>query len=413
MLRVEFPQLHPLQETIADSPARFRVVSAGRRWGKSLMAGDLAVGAALGGGKVWWVGPTYPLTTAAWRDLKATARQIPGTEISESTRTLIFPTGGLLEVKSADNPDSLRGVGLDFLVIDEAAFVAEEAWTEALRPTLADRQGRALIISTPKGRNWFWRAFQLGQDASQDEWRSWQAPTSSSPYIASTELAAAKAGLPERVWRQEFLADFLEDGGSVFRGVRTAASARVLTHAEPGRRYVMGVDWGKTEDFTVITVIDDETGEVVRVDRFNQIDYTVQRGRVVSAFEAFHPATVVVERNSIGEPLIEELVRSGLPVQPFTTSNASKSLIIDALALAFERGDVRIPDDPSLLAELEAFEMERLPGGSFRYAAPSGMHDDMVMSLAFAWHAHAGSGIPFGGFLKMIESDLRAREVAA
>ena len=377
------------------------------------MAGDLAIAASLSGGKAWWVGPTYPLTTAAWRDLKATARQIPGCDISESLRSITFPTGGLLEVKSADNPDSMRGVGLDFLVIDEAAFVAEEAWTEALRPTLADRQGRALIISTPKGRNWFWRAYQLGQDASQSEWKSWQAPTSSSPYIAPTELAAAKAGLPERVWRQEFMAEFLEDGGSVFRGVRPAATARTLTHAEPGRRYVMGVDWGKTDDFTVITVIDDESGEVVRVDRFNQIDYTVQRGRVVSMYEAFHPATVVVERNSIGEPLIEELVRSGLPVQPFTTTNASKSLVIDALALAFERGDITIPNDPVLLAELEAFEMERLPGGSFRFAAPAGLHDDTVMSLAFAWHAHDGTGVPHSGFLRLIETSLRAREVAA
>lgn len=410
---MEFPALHQLQMEIADHPARFRVVSAGRRWGKTLMACDLALQTGLEGKRAWWVAPTYPVAQVAWRELRYASRQIPGVDISESERRISYPTGGWVQVRSADNPDSLRGDGLDLVVIDEAAFVSEEAWSEALRPALADRRGKALIISTPKGRNWFWRAYQMGQDPSQGEWRSWQAPTSSNPHIARQELLDAKAGLPERVWRQEFMAEFLEDGGSVFRGVRPAATARTLTHAEPGRRYVMGVDWGKTDDFTVITVIDDESGEVVRVDRFNQIDYTVQRGRVVSMYEAFHPATVVVERNSIGEPLIEELVRSGLPVQPFTTTNASKSLVIDALALAFERGDIKIPADPVLLAELEAFEMERLPGGSFRFAAPAGLHDDTVMSLAFAWHAHDGTGVPHSGFLRLIDTALRSREVAA
>lgn len=377
------------------------------------MACDLALQTGLEGKRAWWVAPTYPVAQVAWRELRYASRQIPGVDISESERRITYPTGGWVQVRSADNPDSLRGDGLDLVVIDEAAFVAEEAWSEALRPALADRRGKALIISTPKGRNWFWRAYQLGQDASQCEWRSWQAPTSSNPYIAPQELLDAKAGVPERVWRQEFLAEFLEDGGSVFRGVRAAATARVLTHAEPGRRYVLGVDWGKVEDFTVITVLDDESGEVVRVDRFNQIDYTIQKARVVAAFEAFRPVCVVVEKNSIGEPLIEDLQRSGLPVTAFTTTNASKSLVIDALALAFERGEVKVPNDPVLIAELEAFEMERLPGGSFRFAAPPGMHDDTVMSLAFAWHGSRGAVTDHAGFLKLIRRDLDARKVAA
>lgn len=377
------------------------------------MACDLAMQAGLESKRAWWVAPTYQVAQVAWRELRFASRQIPGVEIAETDRRITYPTGGWVQVRSADNPDSLRGDGLDLVVIDEAAFVSEEAWSEALRPALADRRGKALIISTPKGRNWFWRAYQMGQDASQSEWRSWQAPTSSNPYIARQELLDAKAGVPERVWRQEFLADFLEDGGSVFRGVRSAATARTLTHAELGCRYVLGVDWGKLEDFTVITVLDDESGEVVRVDRFNQIDYTIQKQRVVAAFEAFRPVSVVVEKNSIGEPLIEDLQRAGLPITAFTTTNASKSLVIDALALAFERGEVKIPNDPVLLAELEAFEMERLPGGSFRFAAPTGLHDDMVMSLAFAWHGSRGAVAHHAGFLKLIRRDLGARQEMA
>lgn len=377
------------------------------------MACDLALQTGLEGKRAWWVAPTYPVAQVAWRELRYASRQIPGVDISESERRISYPTGGWVQVRSADNPDSLRGDGLDLVVIDEAAFVSEEAWSEALRPALADRRGKALIISTPKGRNWFWRAYQMGQDPSRGEWRSWQAPTSSNPHIARQELLDAKAGVPERVWRQEFLAEFLEDGGAVFRGVRAAATARVLTHAEPGRRYVLGVDWGKLEDFTVITVLDDESGEVVRVDRFNQIDYTVQKARVVAAAEKFNPTCVIVEKNSIGEPLIEDLRRAGLKITAFTTTSASKSLVIDALSLAFERGEVRIPNDPVLIAELEAFEMERLPGGSFRFAAPAGLHDDCVMSLAFAWHGSRGPVNGSVGFLRYITQQNAARRAAA
>ena len=419
---------HPGQRRVRQEARRFNVLSAGRRWRKTTLVMPIAVEVMLGGGTVVWGAPTYDQVATAHEEMRRAGRGVARFRTSPSMDAEI-PGAGRCLFRSLDNPDNARSKTADLVVVDEAGDVVETAWTEVLFPMIMDTRGGAWLMGTPKGRNWFWREHTTASDPANVEWSAWQIPTLGcriedgsliraphpyeNPDIPFEEVRSLFGRMPERAFRQEILAEFIEDGGSVFRGVRTAASARVLTHAEPGRRYVMGVDWGKTEDFTVITVIDDETGEVVRVDRFNQIDYTVQRGRVVSAFEAFHPATVVVERNSIGEPLIEELVRSGLPVQPFTTSNASKSLIIDALALAFERGDVRIPDDPSLLAELEAFEMERLPGGSFRYAAPSGMHDDMVMSLAFAWHAHAGSGIPFGGFLKMIESDLRAREVAA
>ncbi len=356
------------------------------------MASALAIEVASKGGRAWWVAPSYPIASVGWREVRSLAIQIPGTQISESDKRATLLGGGWIQVRSADNPDSLRGEGLDFVVIDEAAFVAEEAWSEALRPALADRQGRALFISTPKGRNWFWRAYERGRDGQDASWRSWTAPTSANPFIAPQELLDAKAGLPERVFRQEFLAEFLEDGGSVFRAIRAAVSATKLDAGEPGRRYIGGLDLAKSKDFSVLTILDDEAGAVVFVDRFNSIDYTIQKQRIVAACGRFRLERLVVERNSIGEPIIEDLQRSGLPVHPFTTTNATKSQAIDALALAFERGDIRIPNHPILIAELESFEMSRLPGGTFRYSAPSGMHDDCVMSLAFAWHAHT-SGI--------------------
>jgi phage FluMu gp28-like protein len=321
-------------------------------------------------------------------------RQLPGIVVREADREVGFPTGGTVRVRSADAPDSLRGESLDLGVLDEAAFVPEAVWTEALRPALADRRGRALFLSTPRGRNWFWRAFQRGLDSADPDWRSFSSPTSGNPFIPEGEVEAARSTMPERVFRQEFLAEFSDEAGGVFRGVRECATAERLERARPGRNYVFGVDWGKSNDFTVLVVLDRVSCDMVEFQRFNQIDYALQRGRLMALAERFKPSRIVAEANSIGTPIIEQLLREDLPVEPFITTNASKTAIIDALALAFEKKTVRILSEPALLGELEAFEVERLPSGMLRYAAPGGMHDDAVVALALAFFAAEGGCPP-------------------
>lgn len=330
------------------------------------------------------------MSNVGWRLLKELARQIPGAQVRESERTIALPGRGTIGVRSADNPDSLRGEGLDFVAMDECAFTREEAWTASLRPALADRQGSAVFISTPKGRNWFYRAYQAAI-GGEPGWAAWQLPTADNPYIAAPEIEAARKLLPERIFEQEFLARFIEDSGSLFRRVMDAATATEVG-MQPGHEYVMGVDWAKHSDFSVFTVLDTGTRSMVAMDRFNQIDYQVQLGRLQALAERYKPGTIIAEANSMGEPLIEQCARMGLPVQPFLTTNATKTTIIDALALAFEQGDIHILPDSVLIGELQAYEMERLPSGLMRYNAPEGMHDDTVMSLALAYQGLGYSG---------------------
>ena len=106
--------------------------------------------------------PTYPISLIGWRLLRHLAAHEPGTNPREAEHRMEFPSGGVVEVKSAHNPESLRGAGLDLLVMDEAAYVREEAWTSSLRPALTDRRGKALFISTPRGRNMFYRLWKDG-----------------------------------------------------------------------------------------------------------------------------------------------------------------------------------------------------------------------------------------------------------
>ena len=366
-------------------PARFKVLACGRRWGKTRLGVNECLDVAAGGGRAWWVAPSYKMSEVGWRPLRQIGTRV-GAEVRLGDRQVLLPGGGEVAVRSADNPQSLRGEGLDFLVMDECAFIAEDAWIEALRPALSDRQGRAMFISTPKGMNWFWRNWQRGRDGGADDWASWQFPTSGNPYIAATEIEAARDVMPERVFAQEYLAQFLDDAGGVFRRVMAAATA-TEQKPEAGHQYVMGVDWGKSNDFTVLTVMDVTTRAVVCMDRFNQIDYAVQRGRLVALAERYRPSVILAESNAIGEPIIEQLQRDGLPVRAFQTTNATKAAIIESLALAFEQGSIKILNDPVLIGELQAYEMNRLPSGMTRYSAPEGLHDDTVMSLALAYEA--------------------------
>ena len=400
-MQITLPKLHEGQRAIWDHPARFQVVVAGRRFGKSRFGALGCNVTALQGRRAWWVFPSYPMAAVGWRMLRRIAVQVPGVKIRESDKAIEYMGGGMAQIRSADNPDSLRGESLDYLVLDECAYMAEAAWTEALRPTLADRRGRAVFVSTPNGRNWFWRVWMFAQHDDSGEWQGWHFPTSANPYIAPAEIEAARKSLSERAFRQEFLAEFIEDGGGVFRRVRDAATAEPADRIQRDEKtnapheYAIGVDWGKHNDFTVLAVMDLTTQSLVHMDRFNQIDYTVQAGRLRALAERFNPLTIIAESNSMGEPLIEQLQRDGLPVRGFQTTNASKTNAIEALALAFERAEVRIIDDPVLIDELQAYEMTRLPGGMIRYSAPDGMHDDCVMALALTWQAAATGAIEY------------------
>jgi len=311
----------------------------------------------------------------------------------------VFPSGGKIVYRSLDNPDNARGHTAGGVVIDEAGDVKPEAWYEVLRPMLIDTNGWAWGIGTPKGRNWFYR--EHAKAADRDDYAAWQVPTLGvkikdgqlvrqphpleNPYIPFEEIEQIWRTMPERMFQQEILAQFVESSGGVFRRVTESATAVQQDEPQDGHTYVMGVDWAQQHDFTVICVMDVTTKELVYMDRFNQIDYNVQRGRLLALYERFRPATVIAESNSIGLPNIEALQRDGVPIQGFTTTNATKAAAIDALALAFERGDIRILDNAVLIGELQAFEMSKTATGLRKFSAPDGMHDDTVISLALAW----------------------------
>lgn len=397
---------HVGQVAILEQARRFNTVSCGRRFGKTAMGIVLAAMGWTGhhkalfqGFDVGWFAPNYKLLDEAWRTAKHAFNGqslIARTDAQQHRMELV--TGGALDFWTLEDDDAGRGRKYGLVIVDEAAMARhlELAWTAAIRPTLADHSGGAWFLSTPKGRNYF-HTLSLHAQMHED-WAHHHAPTSENPHILPAEIEQARTMLPERVFAQEYMAQFLEDGGGVFRRITAAVDTTLPTDASKareagdGRAYVIGVDWGRHNDFTVITVVDAKDKAVVAVDRFTQIDYGIQLARLQALHQRFPRAPILAESNSMGGPLVEQLQRLRLPVRAFQTTSASKAEAIEALALAFEQGGIRIPAVQWLIDELMAFDQERLPSGAMRYAAPKGSHDDGVMSLAIAWHGVATAG---------------------
>ena len=156
----KLPPLHKAQKEVFDSDARWKILCAGRRFGKTRLGVQMCMEIALRGGRAWWVAPTFAIARVGWRDIQATTQSFPKEiepNISIANMEFTLANGGQIAVRSADNPQRLRGEGLDFIVMDEAAFVKPDVWQEVLRPTLTERKGSALFISTPMGmNNWFY-----------------------------------------------------------------------------------------------------------------------------------------------------------------------------------------------------------------------------------------------------------------
>jgi len=377
-------RLHPAQREIHNSPARFRVVDAGRRFGKTRLGVNECLDVAAQGKRAWWITPSYKMSEVGWRPLKRIANRIPGAKVRAADRMVqIPPYGGEVWVRSADDPQSLRGEGLHFVVFDEHAYISPTAWTEAIRPALADTNGRALFISTPRGRNHFWDLWRRGQE--DGDWQSWTFPTSANPYIPRDEIAAARAELPEMIFRQEFLAEFIDDGGGVFRRVQEAACLEPLDAPLSGRQYLAGVDVAASIDYTVVSVLDAASHEQVYLDRFNRVDYNVLEDRLEALYNRWRLSSMIVEANSIGQGVIDHLQQRSMNVIPFTTTNATKQAVIQALQSAFEHGNIHVLNHLVQTGELLSYESKRNASGSFSYSAPEGMHDDTVMALALAW----------------------------
>jgi hypothetical protein len=385
-LTITLPRPHSGQKAVLRSAARFNTVACGRRWGKSELGKNRLIGPALEGKPVAWFSPTYKMLSEIWRDVRRVLLPVTARTNSQEHRLELI-TGGVVDMWSLDSADSTRGRKYARAVIDEAAMVANlgDAWNAVIRPTLTDYIGDAWFLSTPKGQNFFWQLYNQGKDDLFPDFQAWQMPTTANPFISPAEVESARLTLPERIFQQEYLAEFLEESGGVFRMVREAIDQGRRDNEEPrpGESYTLGVDFARVEDFTVLTVLDSQRRQVYH-ERFNQISWERIIASVVRVARLYNNAAVWLDSTGVGDPPFEAIRKENLLAHGYTFTNNSKEALIDALAMAFENREVRLQDVSVQAAELMAYQYELTPSRNVRMSAPEGMHDDCVIALALA-----------------------------
>ena len=369
-------ELHDSQQVIWQHRRRFNVVNCGRRFGKTILAEAVLAENITTGDPAAYFAPTYKMLMEVWRTVKRDLSAVIS-ETNESEKRITYINGGQLDFWSLDNFDAVRGRKYRRVVIDEAAMVPnlEEAWTMAIRPTLADYKGDAWFFSTPKGRNYF---YNLAQRAQTDEtWSYWQMPTDANPFISADEIEAARLELPSIVFQQEFLAEFIDvQGALVKRDMITYVNANEVPN---DLRIGMGVDLAisqkETADFSSIVIVGyhKESGRRYVLD--------VWRGRV-----GFHdvvdmvkhyagkwkPSRINIEAVQYQVAVVQELLRkTSLPVRAIKPDRDKVSRFHGILAryeqllITHVRGI-----DPAFENELLSF--------------PTSDHDDMVDALVYA-----------------------------
>ena len=400
---------HEGQLKVHISQAPRRVLACGVRWGKTLCAAMEGIAAALEPKERsmgWVVAPTYDLADKVYREITyIAARQLRHRikSLKENERRLVLKNmgGGLSEIraKSADNPVSLLGEGLDWVIVEEAARLKPAMWEGHISQRLLDNKCWGLLISTPRGKGWFFDAWRRGQRGTDPAYESWNYPSHTSPYLDASLIEAERARLPERVFRQEYLAEFLEGAGQVLRYVRENATG---AWSPPlwGHRYVAGLDLGRVEDYTVLVIADEDERRVVFVDRFYRIDWEQQIQRVHASVDRYNRAELFVDSTGAGEPILESIRRAGCHATAYPFTMKSKAALVDNLSILLERRQITLPRPelwPEGIDECEGFEYSVTDQGNVRTGAPSGMHDDCVMALALAvWPLRMQQGVTFG-----------------
>lgn len=380
---------HPGQVTVHQSKARFRVVNCGRRWGKTFFACNEEVKFALDNAGVlcWWVAPVYRQAKIAYRLMKKALKEVLFHQ-SDTDLRLELINGSVIECRSCDSPDNLRGEGIHFLVVEEAAMLPDDTWFKVLRPMLSDTNGRAIFISTPKGHNWFYTMYQRGLDPLQKDYESFTRPTSNNPYIDPEEIEDAKRDLPEDVYEQEYLAVFKDSSAGAFRNIDACVQGE-LHEPEPGITYEVGFDVAKHQDYSVMTVFNTATQHVDWWHRLNHTDYVEQIEDLKEITINYNNAHVLMDCTGVGAAVMEMAKSKDINVDGYLYTNTSKTALIGELIVAIQHISLTFPDIPVLVGELRAMQRKYTPSGLIQYEAPSGGTDDFVNSLALSYHAGA------------------------
>lgn len=368
-MQILLPSPHINQQKILENDKRFRVIMCGRRFGKSELSQILSVTYASRGLSVAYITPTYGLAKVFFGKLTE-ALPFPN---NKSDLKIAFPTGGEIEFFTGERLDNLRGRKFHLVIVDEASFIPdlENGWNNSIRPTLTDYKGKAVFLSTPKGKNFFYSLFMK---EGENDWSSFKFTSYDNPFIDPQEIDDARMQLPEVVFEQEYMANPSENSANPFGNAFIRSCVKPISNQPV---VAFGIDVAKSFDHTVIIGLDN-SGNVAYYDRF-QMDWHNTKENI----KRLPRCPILIDSTGVGDPILEDLKRDGLQIEGLKFTSQSKQQLMEGLSTAIQQSKIGFPDGV-IKDELEVFEYEFTKSG-VRYSAPTGFHDDAVCALALAW----------------------------
>ncbi len=386
---------HNAQRLVHESKARFKIVCCGRRMGKTLMCCADVISRCLSGkydehSIIAIVAPTFQVCNRSVEAMKIITKDCPHLIkwYKSSPMTATFPNGVRVLFLSADSPDNLRGLGYDLLVVDEADYLDSYLYDSVLRPALSDKKGTLMAISTPRAKNtWFHKLYLQGLNKEFPHIESFHFPSSANPLMTADEIEDAKRTLPELVFQREYLAEFTDSGGSVFQNVDKCIY-QSNDNCTCKSNTILGIDLARHADWTVITALCAKCKKVKFIERFNNIDWTIQKDIIKRIYLQTETPTIYMDTTGVGDVVYDNLVSEGLKINPFHFSNSSKQKLINNLKLIIMEGGVswngKMENADILRYELECYEVQETRTGLITYNGRTGVNDDCVISLALA-----------------------------
>jgi len=386
---VHGPKLHDGQLRAVElikGPSKYVTVVAPRQTGKTFFSLQALLYWSLNepGAVIFFCSPTYQQAKKPMEELyNAIASSGIVKSYNRSDFRIELKNGSVIHFKSTERADNLRGFTGTHMVVDEAAYHAEEVWASVLKPIMLVKGKKVLFISTPRGNNWFKRMYDLGQSQDNPDYASCRMHYSENPHLDLKELEEAKRTLPEHIFKAEYEGTFTDSGSTVFNNIENSMFDK---WTPPTGKVYVGIDLGRANDYTVATFID-STGKIVDIYRENLQDWSKMVQEIIVKIKKWN-ATALIEVNSIGDVVFELIKKSWSDTHPFVTSNKSKNEIIEGLAIDLNNGEVMIPSEKlfgPLSFELAVFEYSYSPiTRTIKYGAASPFHDDTVMSLSIA-----------------------------
>lgn len=361
---------------------KYYVLNIGRQFGKTILGINSMLDWSINdkGCNIAWVTPIYKQGKKVFDEMEKATLRSGLFDFNRSDLT-IKGFGSTISFFSGERPDNIRGNTFDYLIIDEFAFTRPELWDEVLSATVLVKGKKVIFISTPKGKNHFHKiALQHNYDS---RFKYFHFTSYDNPMINPLDLEERKRSLPSHIFRQEYLAEFLDNASGLFSNIRECIKEPQTTQI-----YYGGLDIGRADDYTVLTIIND-VKEVVYCERWRQDEWSRIIDKVGQKINEYN-VKVYVEVNNQGDVFYEMLKKTcGAKIYPFVTSSKTKPIMIEELAVLFEQKEIGILNINWLIDELEAFTyVYNQNTRNVQYSAPQGIHDDSVISLALSIQAH-------------------------